>query len=106
MGNLAEYMLDQVGRGVHKNPLLAVFGNPPKGAVTGSDDIQAILYRHKEDGRDYVHPFGQGVKVQLKRDGSTVIRATGNARSGVRAIGLPNGSVLLRHPTKPIWRDF
>ena len=106
MGNLAEYMLDQVARGVHKNPLLAVFGNPPKGAVTGSDDIQAILYRHKEDGRDYVHPFGQGVKVQLKRDGSTVIRAAVNARSGVRAIGLPNGSVLLRHPTKPIWRDF
>jgi len=106
MGNLAEYMLDQVARGVHKNPLLAVFGNPVKGAVTGSDDIQAILYRHKEDGRDYVHPFGQGVKVQLKRDGSTVIRAAVNARSGVRAIGLPNGSVLLRHPTKPIWRDF
>lgn len=106
MGNLAEYMLDQLGRGVHKNPMLAVFGNPPKGAVTGSDDIQAILYRHKEDGRDYVHPFGQGVKVQLKRDGSTVIRAAANARSGVRAIGLPNGSVLLRHPTKPIWRDF
>lgn len=104
---LAGAMLEQLGRGVHINPMLAVFGaNPPRRVVTGSDDVQGILYRHKEDGRDYVHPFGHGVKVKNNRDGSTVIRAAANARSGVRAIGLSDGSVLLRHPTKPIWKDF
>jgi hypothetical protein len=98
---------EQVHRGVHVNPTLAVFGaNPPHKVGELSRDVQAILYRHAADGRDYVHPFGQGVKVGNKRDGSTVVRAGRTARSGVRAIVLSDGSVLLRHPSKPIWRDL
>ena len=104
---LAEYMLEQLGKGVHINPALAIFGaNPPRAAGVLSNDVQAVFYRHVSDGKDYVHPFGKGVKVINKRDGSTVVRAAVSARSGVRATLLSNGSVLLRHPTKPLWRDF
>jgi hypothetical protein len=102
---LAEYMQEQLARGVHVNPALAVFGNPRKARVL-SNDVQAVLYRHAADGLDYVHPFGKGVAVKNKRDGSTVIRAAVSARSGVRATLLENGSVLLRHPTKPLWGNF
>lgn len=105
LAGLSEYMLEQLARGVHVNPALAVFGNPSKARLL-SNDVQAVLYRHAADGRDYVHPFGKGVRVVNKRDGSTVIRAAVSARSGVRATLLENGSVLLRHPTKPLWRDF
>jgi hypothetical protein len=104
---LADYMLEQLGRGVHANPALAIFGvNPPRKAGLLSDNVQAVLYRHVTDGKDYVHPFGKGVTVVNKRDGSTVVRAAVSARSGVRATLLSDGSVLLRHPTKPLWRDF
>lgn len=100
---LADYMLDQLKRGRHVNPTLAVFGNPSR---VLSDDVQAVLYRHKADKHDYVHPFGKGVHVHNKRDGATVIRADLSARSGVRALLLDDGSVLLRHPTKRIWGSF
>lgn len=90
-----------------RNPTLAVFGNPPP-RVRGvlSWDVQAVLYRHATDKQDYVHPFGKGVTVQNKQDGSTVVRAAVTARSGVRAFLLDDGSVLLRHPTKRLWGDF
>lgn len=100
--HIAKAMLVQLERGIHANPQLAVFGNPP----LLSRDVQAVLYRHAEDGKDYVHPFGTGLRVKNKRDGSTVVRAATNARSGVRALLLADGSVLLRHPSKRIWGDF
>ncbi len=104
---LADYMLEQLGKGVHINPSLAVFGaNPPRKAGVLSNEVQAVLYRHAGDGRDYVHPFGKGVRVVNKHDGSSVIRAAASARSGVRATLLSDGSVLLRHPTKPLWGDL
>lgn len=107
LATLAEYMLEQLGKGVHINPALAIFGaNPPRVVGVLSNEVQAVFYRHVSDGKDYVHPFGKGVKVINKRDGSTVVRAAVSARSGVRATLLSNGSVLLRHPTKPLWRDF
>lgn len=101
--HIARQMLVQLERGVHANPALAVFGaNPP----LLSRDVQAVLYRHAENGKDYVHPFGTGTTVTNKRDGSTVVRAGSHARSGVRALLLADGSVLLRHPTKRIWGEF
>ena len=99
-------MEEQLSRGVHANPTLAVIGNPGKVSHVLSDDVQAVLYRHAADGRDYVHPFGRGVAVKNKRDGSTVVRAAVSAQSGVRALLLADGSVLLRHPTKRIWGVF
>lgn len=100
-----EVALRQVESGRLGNPTLAVFGNPSKAAVL-SNDVQAVLYRHAADGRDYVHPFGHGVRVVNNRDGSTVVRAATSARSGVRATLLRDGSVLLRHPSKPLWKEF
>lgn len=107
LGVLADYMLEQLGKGVHVNPALAIFGaNPPRRAGILSNEVQAVLYRHAGNGRDYVHPFGKGVRVVNKRDGSSLIRAAASARSGVRATLLSDGSVLLRHPTKPLWGDL
>lgn len=66
-----------------RNPPLVVYGNPPGGMI--GSDVEAIYYRHSADGRRYVHDFEE---------------------SGVQMIGLPDGSVLLEHPEKPLWSDF
>lgn len=66
---IADAMLEQVERGVHHNPPLVVFGNPPHGRGTTqhnlrvglvdvmSHDIHSVAYTHVEDGKDYKHDF-------------------------------------------------
>lgn len=64
------------------NPPLTVFKANPPGTM--SERTWFLAYRHAEDGEDYIHDFGPGVRMEAQED----------------------GSVLLSHPIRPIWRDF
>lgn len=81
----AETLLKQVSQGVHENPAIAVLGNPGGGvAGTIAEQLYEIRYRHAQDHKNYKHPFQQGVRVTLLKDGRAVIW----------------------HPSKPVWQDF
>lgn len=59
--------------------------NPSGDAVaTLSSRVYELRYRHTEDGKDYKHTFGSGVRATVLRD----------------------GRVVLWHPAKSLWRDF
>ena len=53
-------MLGQLRRGGHANP---------PGDVM-SERVYSLAYRHQDDGRDYKHDFGPGVRMIAMRDGS------------------------------------
>lgn len=63
-----------------ENPPLLLFGNP--GPM--SKDVYFLAYEHADDGEPYLHEFEGGVELHT----------------------LENGSVVLEHPEKEIWRDF
>lgn len=65
-----------------KNPPLTVFNRNPPGLM--SRRVWALSYRHEADGEDYEHEFGPDVEME----------------------SLEDGSLLLSHPSRPIWRDF
>ena len=65
-----------------QNPPLTVWENPPEDLL--STRAWSLAYRHLEDGLDYQHDFGPGVRVET----------------------LPNGDVLLWHPEHRLWREF
>lgn len=67
--------------GFRRNPPLVVFGNPPDQIAR---QVLDITYIHADDGEPYIHEFEGGVEAQA----------------------LPDGSVLIGHPEKPVWRDF
>jgi hypothetical protein len=92
----AEMMLEQLERGIHENPTLAVLGNPPAKVVgTLSNRLYEVRYLHKGEGRGseaerrqvrgkpFYHTFTPGSKVLLLED----------------------GSVWIKHPTKRLWED-
>ena len=95
----------QVHRGVHVNPPLVVFGNPPlrvrwqgtselRLKLTGliGDQVDQIKYRHAEDGKPYVHDFernGTGMWAALVEGWKPEYRVV----------------VLLNH-RYPLWKDF
>lgn len=65
------------------NPDLLVFHeNPPDGVW--SHRVYEVRYRHDDNRENYKHTFRPGVRLQ----------------------GLPDGSVRLYHPSRPLWRDF
>jgi len=67
---------------LRRNPPLTVFNrNPPE---VLSRRVWALSYRHEEDGEDYEHEFGPNVELETLED----------------------GSLLVSHPSRPIWRDF
>lgn len=78
------------------NPSLVVLGNPPlklskaaaRGAAAGgrvfAREVLELRYIHQEDGKAYKHTFDKGVQ----------------------AVALPDGSVRLVNPRKPIWGDY
>ena len=65
-----------------RNPPLTVFNHNPPELL--SRRVWGLTYRHEEDGEDYVHEFEPDVEMETLED----------------------GSLLLSHPTRPIWRDF
>lgn len=80
-----------LGKG-SRNPSLVVY-NPPglkarkvnNGRVVGmiGERVYQVRYRHAEDGKDYYHDFGSGVKL----------------------FALDNGDVLITSD-KPLWEEF
>ena len=71
-----------VFRGPRSNPPLVIFGNPPDDFL--SWDVVSMTYAHADDGQIYEHEFQGEVTAEL----------------------LPDGGVLVSHPTRSLWRDF
>lgn len=75
-------ILEAIKRGTFsRNPPLLLFGNPP-GRMSG--DVALLGYQHDEDGEYYIHEFEGAVEMEA----------------------LPDGSILISHPSKEVWRDF
>lgn len=68
-------------QGPRRNPPLVIFGNPPE---VLSEDVVFLQYVHAEDGEVYRHEF----------DGDVMAEA------------LPDGGLLISHPTRPVWGEF
>mgnify|MGYP001056942834 CR=1 FL=1 len=81
LGWLAFQMFNTAAPALRRTPPLVVFGNPPE-LISG--DALEIAYIHADDGQPYIHEFEGNVEIEA----------------------LPDGSVLISHPTKPVWRDF
>lgn len=97
-------LLAQVGRGVHPNPLLAVYGLNPGHCF--SEHVMAVVYVHKEDGELYCHGFGNAdLGLTTHRDGSLTIRGM-RERTGVRMVAERDGSVRLVKPGVALTEDF
>jgi len=99
-------LLSQASRGIHRNPPLVIFGNPPlhvgrrvhsAGAgridILGemSHDVHELRYTHLDDGKSYKHVFESG-------DVGMYAVTTGNGRR--LDILLTGGS------GQPLWKDF
>jgi hypothetical protein len=83
-----------------RNPALVVVGNPSRGkGIIISHNVQAVLYLRDDDGEPYVHGFGDA-DLDLKTDTRTGAVTIGNmkSRTGVEAVLLDDGSILLRGP--------
>ena len=94
------------------NPPLVTYFNPPgrlKTAFRNSDiiarNVSAIIYMHHEDGRMYVHGFGQ--EPVMRHRGSELVLSELSRESNVRAVALPDGSVRLVHADGlTLWGDY
>jgi hypothetical protein len=89
---------------VRGNPALVVVGNPPRGkGIIISHNVQAVLYLRDDDGVPYVHAFGYGEDEEPpepKERGDTLMLRGLKDRTGVEAVLLSDGSILLRGPVK------
>jgi hypothetical protein len=43
------------------------------GAETFGERVHAVLYRHADDGGEWVHEFGPGVEMHANDDGSVTL---------------------------------
>lgn len=66
-----------------------------------SHNVQAVLYLRDDDGEPYVHGFGDA-ELDLHTNTRTGAVTIGNMkeRTGVEAVLLDDGSILLRGPVK------
>ena len=81
----AELALIQLDAGLHRNPALVVYGNPPRGGECMSRRVYAVEYKHAADGEDYRHDCSAGVSMY----------------------GLSDGGILLQRPDrKPLSKEF
>lgn len=79
-------------------PVLAVFGNPPKGWTKIAKHVQAIVYIHAQDRRPYVHGFGNHDPSQEELDSGKLDIADMPERTRVEAFWSPDKKqVLLQH---------
>jgi hypothetical protein len=87
-----------------RNPALVVVGNPPKGkGIIISHNVQAVLYLRDDDGVPYVHAFGYGEDEEPpepKERGDTLMLRGLKDSTGVEAVLLSDGSILLRGPVR------
>lgn len=102
---LAATLESQAHRGIHTNPPLVIYGNPPmmplrrpglpKGTQSYryygqmSRNVHDVRYTHIVDGKDYKHPFGGDVEMYA-------IIADGKYKD----VLLTGGS------GQPLWKDF
>lgn len=94
--DLAWKMMRQVKSGVHVNG---------RGIKT-SDDVQAIVYRHEEDGKLYVHGFGDADLDLTTRDGKLIIDGLKD-ETDVQMFAQPDGSVrIASRDGSPVWEDM
>jgi hypothetical protein len=103
----ADRMVHRASRSTNNrrsNPALVVVGNPPKGkGIIISHNVQAVLYLRDDDGVPYVHAFGYGEHEEPpepKERGDTLMLRGLRDNTGVEAILLPDGSILLRGPVR------
>lgn len=99
----ARTLMIQVQRGVHSNPPLVIYGNPPfrvrrpypfhrargvEPVAVISADVHQVKYEHADDNRDYVHDFEGGVEMAAALRGSQAVLLFAH-RDGL-----------------PLWEDF
>jgi hypothetical protein len=48
-------------------------GSGTVGAETFGERVHAVLYRHADDGGEWVHEFGPGVEMHANDDGSVTL---------------------------------
>lgn len=97
---LLDGFLAQLDRGVHVN------GRQGKRRKM-SDDVQAIIYRHIEDGKFYCHGFADAeIDLKTHRDGSLTIRGLAD-ETDVRMFAEPDGTVTVEgaHGQR-LWEDM
>ena len=87
-----------------RNPGLVVY-NPPEELI--ASDVQAILYRHAENGELYCHSFGGG-ETDIEQDGDALILRNLVESTGVEAVVKNQGKcVVLSHRNGlPIAQEF
>lgn len=74
-----------------------------------SRDVKAIVYRHIDDGKLYVHAFGpSGDAVELRDvDGGVTIDNLPKRSTNVRAVAVADGTVRLEDGGgKSLWGTF
>lgn len=106
---VARGMDAQLGKGIHANPALLVFGNPGKRGKSQrmSSNVLAVLYVHDDDGEHYAHGFANAeLDLDTARDGTVQIRGLPDT-TDVEMLALDDGSVLIRgkHGQR-LWDDF
>lgn len=88
-----------------KNPPLVVF-NPPRraGWKKIAAHVQAIIYRHADDQRDYVHGFGGRDPSQAELASGQLDLGALAGTTGVEAFWSPDKKeILLKHKSgKPL----
>jgi hypothetical protein len=80
---IAVPMLAQLKKGLHRNPPLVVYLNPPKGAKLLGRRVYGLEYQHATDGKDYRHDFGPKVRMYELPSGAVLLaHVDGNALVG------------------------
>lgn len=74
LDKIAADMEAQLARGLHANPALIVYGNPPKGGELMSRRVYAVEYQHSKDGEDYRHDCSRGVNMWALGDGAILLQ--------------------------------
>lgn len=97
--SLLKRLSEQVARGVHVN------GRKRK-AIQTSEDVLAIVYRHRDNDEFYVHGFGDAELDLSSRGDELRIRGLKD-RTGIQMFAEPDGTVTIAHPQgHSIWEDM
>lgn len=101
--DIVRQMEHQLKRGVHVNDRNVRRNGR---AVKTSDNVMAVVYVHKDDGKFYCHGFGDA-DIALKSRGNALIIEGLKDRTDVQMFAEPDGSVRIAHARgEPIWEDI